>query len=251
MKEILNFYKYIDLSSYLDETKLNSLAKKLMNKYCIKKQNAFYQIAEIEFYYYAPNHPDIITYPRNCSEGLWFFHQSGVDLTIKSSEEGKEPCFGGILIRSIIKHDKNGKIKRICGPQKCVYELFDVLDAINSNNLTPLLEEHDFGDIEVDSTQRCIPFNVTVKEAGCNEKENYQKAIIEKAKTKYKYILSENNKLAKDNQDWLIASEKENSFDLFQRYLKAKYRFYLKGFEWEKGYKAANINSYKYFLLEP
>ena len=255
MKEILNFYKYIDKGSLcLNECKLNSLAKKLMKEYCIKKQDVFYQIAEIEFYYYDRNHRDIITYPRNCSEGLWFFHQSGVDLTIKSSEEGENPCFGGILIRSIIKFDENGKIKIICGPQKCVNELFDVLNAIdNKNNLTPVFEKYDFGDIEVVSTQRYISFDVTAKDLkdGYGEKEKYQKVIVEKAKTKYNYILSENKKRVKtrNNKEWLIASDKENSFDAFKSYLKAKYRFYIKGIEWEKGYKAANIDSYKHILI--
>lgn len=255
MEEILKFYTHIN-QSFLDEKKLEPLAKKLMKDYCIKKQDSIYQIVEIEFYYYGPNHRDLITYPRTCDEKLCFFHQSGVDLTINSSKKGKDPSFEGILIKSIIKYDKEGKIeKTICGPLKCVEELFNILDATEkSNNLTPLIEEYKSDNIEVVQTQRYIPFNINAKdlkdEDGCDEKEKYQNAIIKKAKTKHKYILSNNKKLAKDNQDWLIASEDENNFEQFQRYLKAKYRFYLNGFEWEKGYKATNINSYKNILLE-
>lgn len=241
MEEILNFHKYLDPSSSLNAKKLEELANRLMKEYCIKKQNAFYQIAEIEFYFYSKKHRDIITYPRTCPMGSCFFHQSGVDLTIESSEEGENPCFGGILIRSIRKYDKDGKYKEtICGPLKCVYELFDVLDAVNSkNNLTPVFEKHDFGNIEVDTTQRYIPLNVSAKDLkdGIDEKI----AIKEKAKTKLKNILSENKKRAKGNQEWLIASDEDNSFECFQNYLTAKYRFYLKGIEWGKGYNASKL----------
>ena len=257
MDEILQYHNYLN-GKYLDESKLEECAKKLMGKYCIKKPDFFYQITEIEFYFYSPNHRDIITYPRNCSEKLWFFHQSGVDLTIKSSDEGMNPCFGGILIRSIIKYDKAGeKLETICGPQKCVNELFDVLNAVdNSNELTPLLVKHDFGDAEIASTQRFIKFDVSTKnlEKGSGEKE-YQKEIRKMAQEKLEKILSENKKRESNanNGKWLIASEEQNTFDSFCDYLKAKYRYYLKNVQWEKGYKAANMdkgeNSYKYLLV--
>ena len=244
----------------MDESTLEECAKRLMGKYWIKKPDFFYQIAEIEFYFYSPKHRDIITYPRKCPEKLWFFHQSGVDLTIDCSNgfEGQNPCFGGILIRSIIKYDdKNGKeLETICGPQKCVNELFDVLNAVdNSKELTPLLVKYDFGDVEVASTQRYISFNVPTKKESREEKE-YHNEIKELAKNKLKNILSENQKRernANSTGEWLIASEKQNTFDLFCDYLQAKYRYYLKNVQWEKGYKAANMdkdkNNYKYLLL--
>jgi hypothetical protein len=263
MEEILNYHEHLN-DKYLDESTLEECAKRLMGKYWIKKPNFFYQIAEIEFYFYNSNHRDIITYPRRCSEKLWFFHQSGVDLTIDSSEgfEGQNPCFGGILIRSIIKYDdKTGKkLRTICGPQKCVNELFDVLNAVgNSNELTPLLEEHYFDSVEIASSQRYISFNVPTKnlKEGCDEKEQYQNEIKELAKNKLKNILSENKKRESNangtNGEWLIASEKENTIDSFRSYLQAKYRYYLKDIQWEKGYKAANMdkdkNNYKYLLV--
>ncbi len=257
MEEILNYHEYLK-GKYLDESKLEECAKKLMGKYCIKKPDFFYQIAEIEFYFYSPNHRDIITYPRRCFEKLWFFHQSGVDLTIESSYEGMDPCFGGILIRSVIKYNKAGeKLETICGPQKCVNELFDVLNALdNSNELTPLLVKHDFGDVEVAKTQRYISFNVpTIKES--RDEKEFQHEIRELAKRKRDYILSENQKRESNadsaNGGWLIASEEQNSFDSFCDYLQAKYRYYMKDVQWEKGYKAANMdkreNNYKYLLV--
>lgn len=261
MDEVLKFHRYLK-GKYLDESKLEECAKKLMGEYCVKKTDFFYQIAEIEFYLYSPNHRDIITYPRKCPEELWFFHQSGVDLTIDCSEgfEGQNPYFGGILIRSIIKYNAGEKQEVICGPQKCVNELFDVLNAVdNSNELTPLLIKHDFGNVEVSSTQRYISFSVPTKnlKEGCDEKEKYQNEIKELAKNKLKDILSENQKRVSNacgkTEQWLIASKEQNTFDLFCDYLQAKYRYYLKDIQWEKGYKAANMdkgeNIYKYLLI--
>lgn len=257
MDDIFNFYQHLD-GNHLDKSKLEKCAKMLMGHYCIKKEDAYYQIAEIEFYYFGPNHPDFITYPRTCSEKQWFFHQSGVDLAIKSNQNGEPIKFGGILIRSIIKYDCGWNyIKTICGPQKCVNELFDVLDAFDyNNNLTPLLiETTKFGDIEVCSSQRYITFNVSKNELELNEgpkdEEKYQNVIKGKVRTKYENILKEYKKL--ESQDGEYLEQYDNLFDSFCDYLKAEYRFYLRGIEWENGYQVARIfnteKQYKYLLL--
>ena len=100
MDDFLSFYKHLS-GKFLNTQELQKCAKKLMGGHRIVKGNLYYQIAEIEFYFYSPQHPDIITYPRNCMEGLWFFHSSGVDITTKSNNEE----YGGVLIRSIIRND--------------------------------------------------------------------------------------------------------------------------------------------------
>ncbi len=257
MDDILQFYQHLD-GNHLGKNNLEECAKMLMGHYCIKKKDAFYQIAEIEFYYYGPNHPDIITYPRTCSEKQWFFHQSGVDLTIKSNQNGEPIKFGGILIRSIRKYDCGWNyIKTICGPQKCVNELFDVLDAFNhNNNLTPLLiGTTKFGDLEVCSSQRYITFNVSKNELELeedpNDKGKYQNVIKGKVETKYKNILKEYKKLV--SQDGYYLEQDDNLFNSFCDYLKAEYRFYLRGIEWEQGYQVARIfnteERYKHLLL--
>lgn len=254
MDNILKFYQHLK-DNHLDKSILEECAKMLMGHYCIKKKDVHYQIAEIEFYYFGPNHPDIITYPRSCSEKQWFFHQSGVDLTITSNEKGNQPSFGGILIRSIIKYDRNGNIVRtICGPQKCVEELFDFLDAVDyDNNLTPLLVKRDEEmSVEIYSTQRYIPFNVTSKELkGDNdEQNNYKEAIKSKAKTKYNTILADYKRLV--SNDWDKLKKEVITFNRFCDYLRAEYRFFLKETEWQKGYRASLIYSdqkrYKYLL---
>ena len=61
------------------------IAGDLFRNYHIEKSGKSYSIANIEFYFCNPKHPDIITYPRSINAGRWFFHQSGIDLTFKSS----------------------------------------------------------------------------------------------------------------------------------------------------------------------
>jgi hypothetical protein len=259
MNDFLSFYKHLS-GKFLNTQELQKCAKKLMGEHRIVKGDLYYQIAEIEFYYYSPHHKDIITYPRNCSQGLWFFHQSGVDLTIQSKESGRDPSFGGILIRSIKKYDKEGYIKTICGPQRCVNELFDYLNAVDNNiELTPMIKEHLFSDSEIDlPTQRYISFDVKKNELEnhSTEKEEYQTVIKRKAFLKLDYIIRENKKhversINNKDEDWLITSKEDNK-DGFFHYLKARYRFYLKNIEWESGYKATpkNMieNGYKFLL---
>lgn len=151
---VLTIKIYIDMSELKDLLNLSSLkstkeiegrfediAEKLLIEYQIKKGDICYDILEIEFYYYSKNHPDIITYPRNSKGGEWFFHESGVDLTLvsqttyssKEPQVGDDDSFGGILIRSLLKRENN-KSELICGPLKCEWELFDKFDAFNVMN---------------------------------------------------------------------------------------------------------------------
>ena len=60
------------------------IATKLMSEYAIKKGGDLYQMVEIEFYWYSPNHPDLSVYPRKSAAGNWFLHPSGVDITLQS-----------------------------------------------------------------------------------------------------------------------------------------------------------------------
>lgn len=117
------------------EQRFEKIAELLFQGYCIKKGNDQYKFLEIEFYYYTKGFEDIITYPRNVSSGKWFFHNSGVDITFESKctdtdcgcdkRKPDEDYFGGILIRSLLKNDK----ELITGPLKCSWTLFDLIDA--------------------------------------------------------------------------------------------------------------------------
>lgn len=121
------------------QKKCAKIAKELFTNYHIEKHGKEYIFTELEFYFCSKNHPDLITYPRDMEEGRWFFHQSGIDLTFRSSysrynnqngivDMDKDFSFGGILIRGI----KNTKtLEEFDGPYKCEWELFDSFDAIN------------------------------------------------------------------------------------------------------------------------
>lgn len=133
------------------QTAFQTIAEELMCNYVIQKGGRQYVIVEIEFYYYSPEHRDVITYPRKMEAGRWFFHQSGVDLTFNSFDieqlvEGKfklgeNARFGGVLIRGLRRLD-NGDY--IFGPQKCVNELWSDFDAfgISTREEYPILKEH-------------------------------------------------------------------------------------------------------------
>lgn len=122
--------------------KFEELAKALMNNFQIKKGDKRYWMTDIEFYVYTDSHRDIITYPRNCEAGRWFFHASGVDISFKSNVELKEhpkkhqlmpfltkdAVFGGILIRGIVR-DLTGATP-VDGPMKVCDELFDQFNAL-------------------------------------------------------------------------------------------------------------------------
>ena len=140
--------KLLDISN-LNETEIpdrfKKIAEDLMCNHIIKKGKKEYAIIEIEFYLYSPSHRDYITYPREIEAGRWFFHQSGVDLTFKSTgiklieDNNKESfeisdnaIFGGILIRGL--YDL-GNSKYIFGPYKCVNLLWDDFNALFNDKL--------------------------------------------------------------------------------------------------------------------
>ena len=144
-----NNYQNEDLQSLLTSLDANStqkeikelfnvIANKLFRNYHIVKGGNTYDFLEIEFYFYSPNHRDLITYPRNGRKpGMWFFHMSGVDITFGTNDkEGDHPLmYGGILIRSIVKTQSDGSAmsEYICGPMKCVDELFDYIYAFDGD----------------------------------------------------------------------------------------------------------------------
>jgi hypothetical protein len=225
MNGFLAFYKHYD-GKFLNPENLKTCAEKLMNDCCIIKDETDYQIAEIEFYYYSSQHPDIITYPRVCSKGLWFFHQSGVDITIDSTKVE----YGGILIRSIIRQD--GEI--ICGPQNCVNELFNLID-IRGNNYSniPIIDisQKKYDLIEIETSQRYIPFYIRKNDVeklltpDKSEEDIYKQLIERKMEEKFRSI-------KKGATEINIPSEGD-----FRNYVTAPYRFYLKGLESNHSYK--------------
>lgn len=127
--------KLNNLSSTKDiEIAFDTIAELLLDNCHIRKGTNTYQILEIEFYFFNDNHPDKVAYPRTETEGRWFLHESGVDITFNSNE--KQNFWGGILIRSIM--DENTK-ECIFGPRNCLWELFDN-EALSPNTIYPYIE---------------------------------------------------------------------------------------------------------------
>lgn len=133
--------------------KFDILAISLFNNFQIKKGDRYYWMTELEFYLYHDGHKDIITYPRACAAGTWFFHASGVDITfeskVKFSEHPrnhkqmpfltKDAVFGGILLRGIKPVEMDGK--PISGPMNVCDELFDRFDAFAAPSNFPNIVE--------------------------------------------------------------------------------------------------------------
>lgn len=130
------------IKSEVDE--FHDLAEDIINNFQIKKGDKRYWMTDIEFYVYSDSHRDIITYPRNCEAGRWFFHASGVDLSFKSKVIirshpkshkqlpflTEEAVFGGILLRGITPVDHLAG--EVAGPMKVCDELFDHFDAFRT-----------------------------------------------------------------------------------------------------------------------
>jgi hypothetical protein len=134
----------MDLNLTIDENNINGsfkrIAKDLMNKWAIQIVSKQYRIAEIEFYYNSEFHVDPYAHGHTLQNetGRWYFHGSGLDLTI-----GGNGSYGGILIRAI--YDFEGK-NYIYGPLNCVTELFRNLPNVLLNNISFGLTKADFPD---------------------------------------------------------------------------------------------------------
>ena len=146
----------------------DKIAKILLNKVAIRKGEKIFYIKDIEFYLYENNHRDIVTYPRICKAGQWFFHPSGIDISFESSVEvnsndyelfqpilNEDAFFGGVLIRAIYPADKapsDACKYNLDGPHKVEWALFDCFDAFNEITDFPhLIEcEHKFEPIKKD-----------------------------------------------------------------------------------------------------
>lgn len=150
MAELKYLLSRESLESKAPATAFKELADILFSCFVIRKGDRTYHLTDVEFYLYDNSHRDIITYPRNCPAGYWFFHASGVDISFESHinlREGvqkpiltQEAFFGGILIRGIEKIVQGGTNVIFDGPMKAMEELFDQFDAFGEVPDFPKLE---------------------------------------------------------------------------------------------------------------
>ena len=241
-KDLQSLLKCLNADSTQDDIEMvfSIIAGKLLCNYHIVKGESTYDFLEIEFYFYSPNHRDLITYPRNSNKpGMWFFHMSGVDITFGSDEkkDNRPLMYGGILIRSIVKTqgDSSTLPKYICGPMKCVDELFDYIYAFDGDicraDIPYIADKKDNEKISIGSCCRYIPLL-------------FEKDRNQKIQSKFEEL-----KKRRIEKDWknareLIADWKSHEYDKdeFERFLERPYRFYRNDFdEWMKGYNAKPI----------
>lgn len=121
------------------------IADKLFNEYEIQAADGQrYQLVEIEFYWYAKDHKDGSVYKRNHAYpgiGEWFFHYSGVDISLGSGD-GESQGYGGILIRKI-RNTNETKVDD--GPLICMMKIFSGVNVFKEDAIFPrliALEEH-------------------------------------------------------------------------------------------------------------
>jgi 3-methyladenine DNA glycosylase Mpg len=115
------------------ETSFDLISQKIFSEFQIVANVHKYRIIELEFYYYSEQHKDFQTYRKDKQKtnGEWFFHYSGIDITIGNKDLKAQ---GGILIRSIGKLDINKQITEfICGPLRTKDELLNNYNSINSD----------------------------------------------------------------------------------------------------------------------
>lgn len=116
------------------EASFTKIAFDLFNHYIIQVNDTFYRLLEIEFYYKDEhNHNDTYTHGHKYQKrsSYWYFHPSGIDITI-----GNENAAGGILLRSIEKLSPEPPDKRekyFFGPHKVLTELTSGLHSCFSS----------------------------------------------------------------------------------------------------------------------
>ena len=194
----------------------DDIAKILLNKVAIRKGKKIFYIKDIEFYLYENNHRDIVTYPRICKAGQWFFHPSGIDISFESSVDVKsndfelfqpilreDAFFGGVLIRAIYPADKApsdaGKYN-LDGPHKVEWALFDSFDAFNKVTDFPHMIECEH---KIEPIKKDVRKNLKLKE------NDYRKKIETILNSYY-----ENRLISKD--EWI------NVYKCFE---KKRYRY--------------------------
>ena len=131
-------------------SEFDTIADHLLNDYAIENHESLFRLIEIEFYWNSPTHNDNSTYSRkhtNPENGDWFFHYSGVDISLKSQ---LLKGHGGILIRGIycLKEDRP-----YSGPMVCAMKLFSGTNAFSSSIKTKIIP-HKFERKEFKKTPR-------------------------------------------------------------------------------------------------
>lgn len=175
-----------DLKLKIDANSVDSIeqsfyliAGQLFDNFVIISNSQFYQIVDIEFYYSNSQFNDsyVHNHDLQLTSGKWYFHPSGVDITI-----GDGVNHGGILIRGIVKLSSEDmskdyiKTKTIFGPQNVATELLSNLFPINSKegNLLSLVRR---SEIKIGSLMEKTDLKIRTTRIGLSEKKEQNKNV--------------------------------------------------------------------------
>lgn len=129
-----------NLLAIIDENKetcfdsYKRIAEKLMNSYALQLRNKLYRIIECEFYYRSDKHKDPYVHGHKRQKesiGEWYFHGSGLDITLSNGD-----AYGGILIRGIAEIKSPEVPERgdeIIGPLNVCTEIFKQIGSVIRN----------------------------------------------------------------------------------------------------------------------
>ena len=248
LKELLTKESLLENGVNGLEEKFYEIAEILLTKTKIVKGTREYYITDIEFYLYCDRHEDIITYPRNCEAGDWFFHDSGVDISFGSNlsfEDDKailenNSFFGGILLRGIKPVGGYSSSKNLTdAPKNIVDELFDKFSAFEESEHFlvnfPLLKEesgHDLKDQKLNDIatrtyrhhilKKCDDGKIVKGFIGKEEIKKIEKDIIQIKK----YSTPRAESILADR--YVVKDDKENIIKAFATTALKYYRYIVK-----------------------
>ena len=248
LKELLTKESLLENGVNGLEKKFDEIAEILLTKTKIVKGTREYYITDIEFYLYCDRHEDIITYPRNCEAGDWFFHDSGVDISFGSNlsfEDDKailknNSFFGGILLRGIKPVGGYSSSKNLTdAPKNIVDELFDKFSAFEESEHFlvnfPLLKEesgHDLKDQKLNDIatrtyrhhilKKCDDGKIVKGFIGKEEIKKIEKDIIQIKK----YSTPRAESILADR--YVVKDDKENIIKAFATTALKYYRYIVK-----------------------
>jgi hypothetical protein len=167
----------------------DSIAKELFTNYKLVVNENEYRFIDLEFYYYDEKvFKDVYAHkhPTQLQSGKWYFHGSGVDITI-----GNGINLGGILIRAIAKISTKGDIDnyyiedQIHGSLNVVTEIGSSFNDVFQN------KPNSFGlhDIEIDRMGALMkepPHIIKTKRIGLNaDKDETEGELFYNGKFRY------------------------------------------------------------------
>jgi len=182
------------------------IAKELFTNYKLLVNESEYRFIDIEFYYYDDKcFKDVYAHkhPSQLQSGKWYFHGSGVDITI-----GNGINFGGILIRGIAKISAKGDIDNY-SIENQTHGSLNVVTEIGSNFYSVFQNKpnsFELRDIEIDRMGALMkepPQIIKTKRVGLNaDKDETEGELFYNGKFRYVILphlkLKDKTQIARD-----------------------------------------------------